>query len=405
LAKWNHAMTLTEKRVRELGSSEREYFTWDDELPGFGVRVRTTGAKSYVLKYRIGGGRNSSQRRSSIGKPGVLSLADARAIARDHLTEVARGNDPFGDRKAKRSAPSVNDLLDRFLTDHAANKAAQTQRQYKMIANKVLRPALGKIKVAEIQPDDLERLHRSLKEKPAWANRVLAVASKAFSLAERWRMREPNSNPCRVVDRYREEERTRVFSASELAAIGKAVAEIEDEGANPGAVLALRLAALLGFRISEICSMRWKDIEFERGVVVLPKTKIGRAEHTLPSSAMALLTSAERVGECVVPGRDPDRPLDYKAVWKVWARVVERAELEDAHIHDLRRTLATEAAGSGAGAMVLRDLLGHKTVTMANRYAQRADASVRDLRERVSAGMAARMRGEDSAEVVRLPRK
>lgn len=111
---------------------------------------------------------------------------------------------------------TVVDLLDRSVEDHLAYKVTQTQRQYRMIVNTVLRPAFGKRKVSEILPVDMERLHLSLREKPTWANRVVAVALKAFSLAECWRMRKPNSNPCKVVERHREEERMRVFWASEL---------------------------------------------------------------------------------------------------------------------------------------------------------------------------------------------
>ena len=111
-------MKLTEKRIDELEPDVKEYFAWDDGLPGFGVRVRPSGAKSYVLKYRIQGGRGAGQRRSTIGKPGVLALGEARDVARRYLVEVAQGGDPFGDRKAYREASTVADLLGRFMAEH-----------------------------------------------------------------------------------------------------------------------------------------------------------------------------------------------------------------------------------------------------------------------------------------------
>ena len=72
-------MRLTEKRIRDAKADGTETFLWDDEVPGLGVRVRTS-SKSYVLRYRIGGGRSASQRRSALGKCSVLSLSNARTI-------------------------------------------------------------------------------------------------------------------------------------------------------------------------------------------------------------------------------------------------------------------------------------------------------------------------------------
>ena len=90
-------MRLTEKRIRDTKADGTETFLWDDEVPGLAVRVRAK-SKSYVLRYRVGGGRRASQRRSALGKCSVLSLSDARAMAREYLLEVAKGGDPFGQR-------------------------------------------------------------------------------------------------------------------------------------------------------------------------------------------------------------------------------------------------------------------------------------------------------------------
>jgi hypothetical protein len=183
-------MKLTEKRIRELEPDAKEYFAWDDGLPGFGVRVRPSGAKSYVLKYRIQGGRGAGQRRSTIGKPGVLALGEARDIARRHLASVAKGGDPFGDRKAYRVAPTIAVLAARFMAEHVEVKRTDvTVREYRRLIERHLLPMLGRKKVAEVTGEDMDRLHSKMKAHPVQANRMIAVASKAFSLAERWRMR------------------------------------------------------------------------------------------------------------------------------------------------------------------------------------------------------------------------
>jgi len=90
-------MKLTERRIRDLKPRPRQYFEFDDDLPGFGVRVGPSGAKSYVVRYRVGGGRDARQRRMAIGQVGVSTLAEARAEARTTLAAARRGGDPLGE--------------------------------------------------------------------------------------------------------------------------------------------------------------------------------------------------------------------------------------------------------------------------------------------------------------------
>ena len=128
----------------------------------------------------------------------------------------------------------------------------------------------------------------------------------------------------RGIEQAVEEARDRTLTESELSAIGKALDGMEG---NPGAILAIRLAAITGLRIGEVRTMRWADIDFEGGAVVLPQTKTGRRIHTLPSAALALLSETPRLGACVIPGRNPDNPLDYRSVQRHWARACEAAKV------------------------------------------------------------------------------
>jgi len=162
-------------------------------------------------------------------------------------------------------------------------------------------------------------------------------------------------------------------------------------------VLALRLAMFLGLRIGEVREMRWSDVDLKTGTLRLRKSKTGARTHTLPTVAQTLLLEAPRLGECIVPGRDPDTPLDYKAIHKVWIRARDMAQLKDARIHDIRHTVATMAAETGAGAHLIRDLIGHKTLAMANLYVGRMNEPVRDLREKVAEAISAAISGESSS--------
>jgi len=233
------------------------------------------------------------------------------------------------------------------------------------------------------------------------ANRVRALTSKLFRLCEDWEWRPQNTNPARGIEKAVEEARDRTLSADELSALGKALSELEGE-ANPGAILAVRLAALTGLRMSEIQRIRWADLDMRGGYLTLPTTKTGRRVHTLPSAALALLASADRRGECVIPGANPDKPLDVRVIGRTFEKACQKAGIEGARFHDLRRTVMTQAAAMGVGAHLLRDMVGHKTTAMADRYIRAAGEPLTDLRERVGAGIAAQMEGAEAAPVTRL---
>ena len=109
---------LTKRRVEGATPDEsHDFFLWDSELPGFGVRVYPSGRLVYILQYRSNSRR---QRRAVIGRHGPLTTEQARAKAREWLAEVAQGGDPAGEAHAARSAPTVAELCDRYLADHAS---------------------------------------------------------------------------------------------------------------------------------------------------------------------------------------------------------------------------------------------------------------------------------------------
>lgn len=108
---------LTKRSVEKLEASDREYFVWDSELSGFGVRVMPSGRKSYLVQYRASG----RSRRRTIGPHGVLTADQARVEAKKLLGDVARGGNPAEERQQKHREPTMASLCDRFLTEYAAH--------------------------------------------------------------------------------------------------------------------------------------------------------------------------------------------------------------------------------------------------------------------------------------------
>jgi hypothetical protein len=174
-----------------------EAVLWDSELKGFGVRVQRGGAKSYILHYRVGTGRGAPLRKLTIGRHGSPWTPETAREGKRLLSRIEDGADPAADKIARREAPTVAELAERFLIEHAtAKRKGSTAAEYKRLLDKIILPALGKRKVAEVTRAEVAKLHHSQRAAPYQANRVLAVLSKMFNLAERWGLRPDGSNPC-----------------------------------------------------------------------------------------------------------------------------------------------------------------------------------------------------------------
>ena len=392
---------LTERAIRDAKPGPKARILWDSRVKGLGLKIQPGGTKAFVIDFRV----NGKQRRVSLGRAGEVSLKDARERAGRELTAIRNGEtDPLQRRQDARDAPTMVWLIDQFFTVEAPARIKRgrmkpgTVEVYKYQADKHIVPAIGARRVAEVTRADIERMVAGLPA--ATRNRVLALASRLFTLAEKWELRAPGSNPTRHVERAREEARDRVLAPSELAALAEALSAAEAR--SPANVAAIRFAALTGLRIGEVLAVRWEHVEFETGRLTLPDTKTGRRVHDLPSTAAAILADIPRIGEWAFTNNGK-APATYKRVRETFARVAAEAGLEDVRLHDLRRTLMTNAALSGAGAHVLRDLLGHRDTTMADRYIRALSNPVRDTREQVSNTIAAMMDGK-AGKVVPLRR-
>lgn len=147
---------------------------------------------------------------------------------------------------------------------------------------------------------------------------------------------------------------------------------------------------LTGLRIGEILAIRWEHVDFDSRRLLLPRTKTGRRTHDLPPAAIDILQQLPRINAWTFTvGRDA--AVTYSHARKVFARVASTAGLSDVSLQDLRRGFMTRAAASGVGTHLLRDLLGHKTTAMADRYIRAVGDPVREARVRVGAAMAEAM--------------
>jgi integrase len=394
-------MRITKRAVDALRPGPRAVFLYDDELRGFGVRCLPSGVKSYFLKYRTKGGR---QRWYTIE---AKTPQQARALAWEEKASAKAGRDPAGERKQKKREGTVAEIAGRYLAEHVQihNKPSTAAEVERIVANRI-KPSLGRIKIGEITRADIKAWHQRMRATPYEANRSLAYLSKMLSLAAHdWELRP--DNPCIGVKRFAEKRRERFFSDDELRRLGAALAAAErDQATHPGAIALIRTLAVTGLRLGEALSLRWSDVDLPGRALRLPDAKAGaRTVHIGAAAAMILDALPDRAGH-VFRRLDTEAPLTAGVVHNAWERLCKAAQVFG-RLHDLRHTVGTVAAMTGANAFAIRDLLGHRTLAMTGRYVERAGGVVQATADAVASRVAAALASSEHepAKVVELPQR
>lgn len=400
-------MALTKKTVDAAAApASGAAFLWDDHLSGFGVRITASGVKSFVLQYRPKGSLKS--RRTTIGRYGPLTVAQARQEAQRLLASISLGADPVADARATRAAAAVqeltvNDLLDKFLVEHVVrNLKPKTQLEFRLAFDRLVRPYLGSLKLTAITRGDLKRWHADITSRgaPSYANRALAYLRRALRFAHEYEMIA--ANPAENISRNREAARDRFLSDDELRRIGDAIRDLDAAGRLlPSVGPAVHLLALTGLRIAEARDLRWSDYDRRAGLFRLADSKTGARHVPLCPEAMTLLDGMERVGDFIIPGSNPRGPIAAKTLATGITRIFAAAGVDDATPHAFRHGYATFMAQAGADVWSICHACGWKTIEMASRYVARhaiGDRHPAPAGERIAAALGGIQRRRDPTE-------
>jgi integrase len=426
------------KAVRTTGA---RYAVWDSELKGFGLRVSAKGVKTFVIRYRVGGGRTGIERMHTIGRYGALTPKEARKRARLALGDVAGGGDPQGGRAHKRAEMTFAELCDLYLAEGCETKKESTLATDNVRIERHIKPLLGRKRVSEIDRADVERFLsdvaagktatpvkpsiKALRAKgvngaalkaaetrkrtdaattggKGTATRTLGLVGSILGFAVARRLRP--DNPAHGVKRFKDRRCERFLSPAELGRLGAVLDEMEAEGVHPYGLAQIRLLAFTGARRSEIAGLKWREVDLERGALRLETSKTGQKVLNLSPGAAAILagmtpvagspfvfpagqrkakskTKPDEKGEAKSDAKSVKSGGEveghYQGVAKVWEAARARADLADVRLHDLRHTFASFGAGGGFGLPVIGALLGHRHAATTQRYAHLSDDPLR----------------------------
>ncbi|MEM6499965.1 MAG: tyrosine-type recombinase/integrase [Pseudomonadota bacterium] len=373
---------ITKRSVDAATPVNKEFFLWDDELKGFGLRVYPSGRKMYLAQFRVGG----RLRRVNIGQHGALTPTIARTEAMKHLSDARLGGDPARDRDTRKTAPMMKVFAQRFLEEHVAvHCKSSTYGEYKRSVELFIDPKLGSHRIIDITRADVVELHQSMKATPYQANRTLGVLSVMFSVAHTWGVLTDGANPCWKVKRFKETKRERYLTPDELARLGQVLHESNSE---PEAVNCIRLLLLTGCRLGEIQTLKWDYVDFDENVLRLPDSKTGAKLVPIGKAAIKVLEAIPKLKDkpYVVTGRVEGQYLTD--VQRPWRRLRKHAGLDDLRIHDLRHSFASDALQLGQDLTMIGKLLGHTQIQTTARYAHLKTDPIRAAADQVSDAIA-----------------
>jgi integrase len=351
----------------EPGKKKTDYY--DTTITGFVLECRSTGGRTYYLRYEDAAGR---QRQHRIAGADDITCSVARRAAQKLRSEVVMGGDPGAKKALAKSIPLYRELSAMHLAD-----AKLHQRSYATTEACVrlhILPRWGKVRLTDI---DSRAVSQFLADKraeglaPATVEKIRVIFGRSFVLGARWGVPGSDRNPTIGVSRKPlNNQRNRFLSADEAARLRAAVAESQ----NSQLKHIVGLLLLTGARVRELLDAKWEHVDVERQSWLLPTTKNGRSRHVpLSAAALAIVAALPRFPGCPWLGPNPETLKPYVSIKNGWQRARRVAGLPGLRIHDLRHSFCSFSINSGVDLFTVGRILGHTSIQSTQRYAHLAD--------------------------------
>lgn len=415
-------LNLTPTRIQraKVGKNEegapQVSYLWDAEVPGFGVRINTTGNKSFVMKYRNPEGKQAWM---VLGEyTGEESLVQAKETAKEYRKVIKKKIDPKTGIQQALERPTFKKFVESFLELQEPQVSESYQKASNYFLNRVSVPQIGSLRMDLIEQRHVsDLLDGYLLGKRPWLgegeleppaktnyNRFRGVLSVVFKAAEEKGIRPRNSNPVTYIKKLSAPpRRKRYLTGEELSWLGKVLKDApkwDDRKAcpysfnekgehliipSPYAIAAIELLLLTGARKTEILRLRWDGISKTKKTITIEDHKtsgtIGAKELPLTPAVLSVIERLEKLptrrlaGDWVIQGHNLDAPMVN--INKPWSRLQEAVKrvskgacnIDDVNIHVLRHSFASVGVSQGVGLFIVGKLLGHTNASTTERYA------------------------------------
>jgi integrase len=328
---------------------------YDTEIPKLGMRISHTGVRAFYVVKRLGG----TMVWIKLGTFPDMTCEQARNEAGKILGEFAKGENPAAVKRAVKAELTFGEAFDDFLERKRKRDGSpisdKTKRDYSDLLRLYL-DGLKDKKLSLIERNEVKVIHaKTTKKSAAQADRVVAVVSAVFTFMQA-NERFSGLNPATMIQKNPAPSRDRFLQPDELTPFFKALSE-----STNGIMRDFFLMSLLtGARRANVSAMRWSDVDLVAGIWRIPKTKNGTPQSvTLSPEAVSVLNSRRAGGEFVFPGEGKTGHIVEPK--KAWATLIKSAGIENLRIHDLRRTLGSWQARTGASLPIIGKSLNHKT--------------------------------------------
>lgn len=371
---------FTKKQIQELElptQAKKMECYWDSKTRGLFLLVMSSGVMTFYVRRKVKG----RSERLLIGRFPEVSVEQARSKAAAFHSALTEGKNLAQARRQDNAEITLGELFSEYIERHA-KKSRKTwsvmlrdfDRYFKNWQNRQLSGILA---------EDVETMHLSIARSRGKyaANRAVELLRAVFNKGIRWRLFR-GENPATSVTFYPEDSRNRILVEDEFARFFASLDLEPDDRVRDFIMLAL----LTGARKTNLLSMRWSDIHFNRCLWIIPadEAKNGSAETiALTPAELEILNrrSNSKKGPFVFAGVGvTGHFVEPKRAWK---RILKRAGIADLHVHDLRHSMASWMANTGSDVTLIKSALNHKDIkTTMNVYVHTVNDAERKAREK-----------------------
>lgn len=359
-------------------AGKRAYY-YDTKTHGLGLSITPKGTKTFILYRKIHG----KPERITLGRYPNIEIDEARALAHEANAAIERGENPNAKKRLARAEWTIGELFELYLEQYAKlhkrsweEDEAQYQRYLQIWVNR---------KLSSLRKTDIQMLHTEIGQNHGQfaANRLLSLLQTMFNKAIEWGWEKPN--PALGIKKFTERSRERFLQADELPRFFQALATESNTTIRDYVWLSL----LTGARKSNVLSMRRQDLDLKQGLWTIPMTKNGTSQLLpLVPEAVEILQrrlQADNTHTFIFPSHSQTGHLVEPK--KAWKKLLERAGIEDLRLHDLRRSMGSWQATTGANLSVIGKTLNHKDVSSTSIYARLSLDPVRQAMETATRAM------------------